>query len=89
MKILINKAFSLFKAAVLCNMEYYLTHLDEIEKDLNRKINKSKLDKNNVKKLEQEPFYYQMCTIYTQLDFAVKYTKVIPTKPKINYLMSM
>jgi hypothetical protein len=62
-KVSINKAFQLLNVEVSCNMEYYLNHLDEIEKDLNRKVNEIELKETN-KKLEQELFYNQMCKLF-------------------------
>ena len=56
-KISINKAFELLNVDVSCHMKYYLDHVEEIEKDLSRKVNVIELNETNNKKLEQELFY--------------------------------
>ena len=59
-KISINKVFEMFNAEVKCNMDYYLKHPEEMEKDLRRKI---KEEEFNSPRLEQELFYTLMCKI--------------------------
>ena len=60
-KIAINEAFERLNVDVSCNMDYYLKHPEEIEKDLNRE---KKEDEFNSPRLEQELFYAQMCQIF-------------------------
>ena len=60
-KISIKDAFEMLNVKVSCNMEYFLKHPGEMEKDLNRKINESEF---NSPRLEQELFYIQMCKIF-------------------------
>jgi hypothetical protein len=57
-KISINKAFELLDVDVSCNIGYYFNNRQELEKDLNRKVNESELKEG---KLEQELFYKLMC----------------------------
>jgi hypothetical protein len=59
-KISINDAFDILNVKVRCNMDYYLKHPEEMEKDLSRKI---KDEEFNSPMLEQELFYTLMCKI--------------------------
>ncbi len=64
-RISIDKALQHFDIDLSCNMDYYLTNKNEIEKDLNKKI--VDLDLNNdyqMRKLEKELFYNQMCKLF-------------------------
>jgi hypothetical protein len=64
-KISINKAFELLDVEISCDMDYYLENQNEIEKDLNRKVEKKELGENNLRiKLEQELFYVQMLNLF-------------------------
>ena len=60
-KISLQDVFKKLNVTVSCNMDYYLKHHEEMEKDLIRKINESEL---NSPKLEQELLYTLLCKIF-------------------------
>jgi len=64
-RISIENIVDLFDIKFSCNMSYYLTHQEEIEKDLKRKIDLNSIIGNEIelKRLEQELFYNQMCEL--------------------------
>ena len=49
-----------------CEMDFYLQHENEIEKDLNRKVDICLIKDNieKVKSLEEQLFYNQMCRLF-------------------------
>jgi hypothetical protein len=71
-KISIKNALKQFNIEFSCNMSYYFTNQDEIEKDLCRKLdsdlNSILNNKMELKRLEQELFYRQMCKLFGQND---------------------
>jgi hypothetical protein len=64
-RISIENVLKQFEIDFSCNMSYYLDHQDEIEKDLKRKIdlNSKMNNETELKRLEQELFYNQMCEL--------------------------
>ena len=52
---------TMFIIDMSCNMDYYLSHQDDLENELNRKVD---LENENLKKLEKEIFYKQMCNLF-------------------------
>ena len=68
-RIPIEKAMKILGVEVSCNMEYYLHHRSEIEKDVNRRFDSDlELKQGNLKILEQEIFYKQMCKLFGSED---------------------
>jgi len=64
-RISLEEALKLLTVNISCNMEYYLSNLDEMEKDLDRKL--KNLDPNNKeirKELKAELFYKQAVKIF-------------------------
>lgn len=53
-----TRVFHLLCPDVKCNMKYYENNKDELERDLNRKLDYSELE--NLEKLEQELFFHLM-----------------------------
>jgi hypothetical protein len=64
-KISFKDALKAMKVDLSCNMEYYLANLNELEADLNRPIDINVIidDKLEMRKLEQELFYKNLCKI--------------------------
>ena len=81
-KISIDEAFQMLNVDVSCNMEYYLDHKEEIEKDLDRKVDESELI--NVNKLEQELFYNQMLKLFGTEDVPESFDESL-NKEEPNY----
>ncbi|CAF0980926.1 unnamed protein product [Brachionus calyciflorus] len=71
-RISIENAIKKFYVEFSCNMNYYLEHQDEIEKDLGQSVDLNHIlnNRNELKKLEQELFYLQMSKILDENDDA-------------------
>ena len=67
-KISIREAMERMFVECSCDMEYYLSHRNELEVDLGRQLapDFNPSDVKAVKKLEQELFYENMCKIFGQ-----------------------
>ena len=64
-KITLKKAMKLVYVDVSSNMNYYKGNVDEMEKDLNRTLDRADLySKSKMKKIEAELFYNQMRKVF-------------------------
>lgn len=65
-RVSIRDAISMCRVEIGCEMDFYLQHETEIEKDLNRKVDICSINDNieKVKSLEEELFYNQMCRLF-------------------------
>lgn len=65
-KISIQEAIEMCQVEIGCNMDFYLQNPNEIEKDLNRSVDICSIKDNieALKRLEDELFYNQMCSLF-------------------------
>ena len=65
-RVSIRNAILMCNVEISCDMDFYLQHPNEIEMDLNRSVDVCliKDDIESLKRLEEELFYNQMCSLF-------------------------
>ena len=85
-RISIKKAMKLINVSISINMNYYRGNVDEMEKDLNRTLDRADLySKCKMKKIEAELFYNQMLKVFGEDDVEGDSKLFMINEFKINY----